>query len=148
MNLLKKILKYPVVLAFFLFIFLFTAVDLVKPDREYSEFENKYLTQRPEFTLASFLNNEWTSKYETYLNDQFVLRDDWITLKSICESMLLKIENNGIAYGRMTICLKNSRRWPGTVWRSSNAMSAMKRPSSTPMGRRCPSPLPLFPTPI
>lgn len=99
MNLLKKILKYPVVLAFFLFIFLFTAVDLVKPDREYSEFENKYLTQRPEFTLASFLNNEWTSKYETYLNDQFVLRDDWITLKSICESMLLKIENNGIAYG-------------------------------------------------
>ena len=99
MNLLKKILKYPVVLAFFLFIFLFTAVDLVKPDREYSEFENKYLTQRPEFTLASFLNNEWTSKYETYLNDQFVLRDDWITLKSICESMLLKIENNGSAYG-------------------------------------------------
>ena len=99
MNLLKKILKYPVVLAFFLFIFLFTAVVLVKPDREYSEFENKYLTQRPEFTLASFLNNEWTSKYETYLNDQFVLRDDWITLKSICESMLLKIENNGIAYG-------------------------------------------------
>lgn len=99
MNQLKKILKYPVVLAFFLFIFLFTAVDLVKPDREYSEFENKYLTQRPEFTLASFLNNEWTSKYETYLNDQFVLRDDWITLKSICESMLLKIENNGIAYG-------------------------------------------------
>ena len=99
MNQLKKILKYPVVLAFFLFIFLCTAVDLVKPDREYSEFENKYLTQRPEFTLASFLNNEWTSKYETYLNDQFVLRDDWITLKSICESMLLKIENNGIAYG-------------------------------------------------
>ena len=99
MNQLKKILKYPVVLAFFLFIFLFTAVDLVKPAREYSEFENKYLTQRPEFTLASFLNNEWTSKYETYLNDQFVLRDDWITLKSICESMLLKIENNGIAYG-------------------------------------------------
>ena len=99
MNQLKKILKYPVVLAFFLFIFLFTAVDLVKPDLEYSEFENKYLTQRPEFTLASFLNNEWTSKYETYLNDQFVLRDDWITLKSICESMLLKIENNGIAYG-------------------------------------------------
>ena len=84
---------------FFLFLFGYTLFDLTQTDREYSEFENKYLAQKPPFTMKAFLNNEWTQDYEEYINDQFVLRDDWITLKSVCESMLLKIENNGIAYG-------------------------------------------------
>ena len=95
----KQLLRYPVVLVFFLFLFGYTLFDLTQTDREYSEFENKYLAQKPPFTMKAFLNNEWTQDYEEYINDQFVLRDDWITLKSVCESMLLKIENNGIAYG-------------------------------------------------
>ena len=95
----KQLLRYPVVLVFFLFLFGYTLFDLTQTDREYSEFENKYLAQKPPFTMKAFLNNEWTQDYEEYINDQFILRDDWITLKSICESMLLKIENNGIAYG-------------------------------------------------
>lgn len=95
----KQLLRYPVILVFFLFLFGYTLFDLTQTDREYSEFENKYLAQKPPFTMKAFLNNEWTQDYEEYINDQFVLRDDWITLKSVCESMLLKIENNGIAYG-------------------------------------------------
>ncbi len=100
MNYLKKLLQYPVMLAFFLFIGLFTVYDLTQTNREYSEFENKYLAQKPPFTMKAFLSNEWTQDYETYINDQFVRRDDWITIKSMAETLLLKIENNGIAYGR------------------------------------------------
>ncbi len=99
MNYLKKLLQYPVMLAFFLFIGLFTVYDLTQTNREYSEFENKYLAQKPPFTMKAFLSNEWTQDYETYINDQFVRRDDWITIKSMAETLLLKIENNGIAYG-------------------------------------------------
>lgn len=100
MKQIKKLLQYPVVLVFFLFVFGYTLFDLTQTDRVYSEFENKYLAQKPPFTMKAFLNNEWTQDYEEYINDQFVLRDDWITLKSLCETALLKIENNGIAYGK------------------------------------------------
>ena len=59
----KQLLRYPVVLVFFLFLFGYTLFDLTQTDREYSEFENKYLAQKPPFTMKAFLNNEWTQDY-------------------------------------------------------------------------------------
>lgn len=100
MDKIKKLLQYPILLAFALFIGLFTVYDLTQTNREYSELENRYLAQKPEFTFRAFLSNEWTQDYEEYINDQFVRRDDWITIKSLAETALLKIENNGIAYGQ------------------------------------------------
>jgi hypothetical protein len=38
--------------------------------------------------------------YEEYINDQFMLRDEWITLKSLSERFLMKKENNGIIFGK------------------------------------------------
>lgn len=95
----KKILKYPVLVLFFLFIFGYTVFDLCHYNRATSELENRDLAQRPAFHLKEFYNNEFSPKYETYINDQFVLRDQWITLKSVSESLLGKTENNGIMYG-------------------------------------------------
>lgn len=45
----KQLLRYPVVLVFFLFLFGYTLFDLTQTDREYSEFENKYLAQKAAF---------------------------------------------------------------------------------------------------
>ena len=45
-------------------------------------------------------SREFSPEYETYINDQFVLRDQWITFKSVSESLLGKTENNGIMYGK------------------------------------------------
>lgn len=122
----KQLLRYPVVLVFFLFLFGYTLFDLTQTDREYSEFENKYLAQKPPFTMKAFLNNEWTQDYEEYINDQFVLRDDWITLKSVCESMLLKIENNGIAYGEDGYMFEKFTTLSGDQRASMTATSAMR----------------------
>ncbi len=54
----------------------------------------------PDFSLKAFFNSSFSSKYETYLNEQFVFRDDWITLKSFSETALGKTENNGIVSGK------------------------------------------------
>ena len=43
MKQIKKLLQYPVVLVFFLFVFGYTLFDLTQTDRVYSDFENKYL---------------------------------------------------------------------------------------------------------
>ena len=77
----------------------FSLVDLLTPNREFSEVENKYLATIPKFTLEGLLDNTYSAKFEEYVNDQFVLRDRFIDLKSRCEFLLLKIENNGIIYG-------------------------------------------------
>ena len=93
----KEILRYPLVLLFALFILGCTAMDLTQTNREFSEMENRYLQQKPKFTVKTLLN--YTQKYEEYINDQFFNRDSWITIKSMAESAIGKIENNGIVYG-------------------------------------------------
>lgn len=95
----KKWFKYPVLLAFVLFMGITTVADLLTTGRTFSELENRYLQQRPAFSWRALLSNSYTSKYETFINDQFVLRDGWITLKSLCEQALGKVENNGVVYG-------------------------------------------------
>ncbi len=103
MNKVKEILRYPLLLIFAGLILITTVLDLATPAKSFSEMENRYLAQRPEMTIRSLMaqdeDQKYSIQYEEYTNDQFIGRDGWITLKSIAESALGKIENNGIAYG-------------------------------------------------
>ncbi|MEG2144494.1 MAG: DHHW family protein, partial [Oscillospiraceae bacterium] len=75
---------------------------LLTADREFSEMENIYLAQMPKFSFSAILDsskNGFAQKYEKYTNEQFLMRDSWINIKSLCETILLKKENNGIIYG-------------------------------------------------
>ncbi|WP_101911528.1 DHHW family protein [Marasmitruncus massiliensis] len=91
--------KYSLLLLFSVLLLATSVADMFVNSRQFSEMENRYLTQRPQFSLSQLFRNEYTPKYEAYINDQFVARDSWITLKSVSESALGKIENNGIVYG-------------------------------------------------
>lgn len=96
----KKLFKYPLVLFFALFLLGFFLIDFFSPPKAFSEFENKELAQKPSFSFSSFFANRYFSQYESYVNDQFFLRDEWISLRSRSESVLGKLENNGILYGK------------------------------------------------
>ena len=74
--------------------------DMLVPPREFSQLENRPLAQTPAFSTRSLFQNTYTLKYEEYVNDQFVARDSWITVKSLGESALGKLENNGVIYGK------------------------------------------------
>ena len=98
----KNILKYPVLLIFSIIIIVFSLGDLVLPHKDFSELENMKLSERPKFTVKGILDSSSTGfaqRFEKYTNEQFPMRDTWITIKSACETALLKIENNGIIYG-------------------------------------------------
>ena len=95
----KKIRSYPLLLIIGLFVIVFSVLDLTTPNRVYSENENKYLATFPKLTFRSLVDGSFTSKYETYTSDQFLLRDFWISAKSVSEVLLLKTENNGVVYG-------------------------------------------------
>lgn len=86
---------------FCLFIFGFGIALLVLPDREFSEQENRYLTQFKAPTLDSVFgkNGAFMTDFQDYVTDQFPLRDDWIHLKAWSERLLGKQENNNVYFG-------------------------------------------------
>ena len=55
--------------------------DICTPDRLFSEYENRILASKPDFSLKVLLDGSYTEDYETYVTDQFVERDKWIFIK-------------------------------------------------------------------
>lgn len=85
----------------FLFaIFGLFAFSITKKDSSFSENENRYLAKKPEFSIQSLYEGEYTKEYETYITDQFVLRDQWIAMKVYAEKALLKKDINGVFFGK------------------------------------------------
>ena len=98
----RAVRTYPVLAAFALFFVGLFVIDLVTPDRTYSELENTTLTQRPSLTSfsADGLNTYFTA-YTKYVKDQVFGRDGWIGLQSAVETTVFqKQESGGILLGR------------------------------------------------
>ena len=92
--------KYPLLYAFIVLLFLITILDIISPEKSFSELENRKLASKVKFTVEGAVNGSFSKKYEEYTNDQFIGRDLWIDLKSRSEFLLGKIENNGVIYGK------------------------------------------------
>ncbi len=91
--------KYPLIIFFAALLYAISVMDLFSPTYERSELENRELSDFPKFSLNDLIENEYTPKIEEFTTDHFILRNSWISLKSVSESLLLKGENNNIVYG-------------------------------------------------
>ena len=98
----SSLLHYPVLVVFSLFFIGLFALDLITPDRAYSEMENTTLSQRPALTQLSAKGlNSYFTAYTKYVKDQVAGRDQWISLQSVVETTLLqKQQNGGILLGK------------------------------------------------
>lgn len=85
---------------FIVFIFGFSLLNFITPSREISETENRPLQQFPKFSLERLVSGEFTSEFDTYMSDQFVLKDNWVGLKSDIERLLIKGKNNNVYFGK------------------------------------------------
>ena len=72
---------------------------LVAKDRDYSERENRYLAKLPSVSVQSVLDGSFMDDWETYLSDQFPLRDWCVTLRSNALSLLGQTRINGVFIG-------------------------------------------------
>ena len=80
----SSLLHYPVLIVFTLFFVGLFALDLITPDRAYSELENTTLSQRPALTQLSAKGlNSYFTAYTKYVKDQVFGRDQWISLQSM-----------------------------------------------------------------
>lgn len=81
---------------FVLFLAVFGVLHIALPDRTFSPVENRNLAQLPKFTWKDLADGSYTADLETYLADQFPLRDGWIGLKTRYEYMLGHREFNNV----------------------------------------------------
>ena len=97
-----SIFRYPVLMAFTLFFAGLFVLDLVTPDRAYSELENTTLSQRPGLSSVSADGlNKFFTAYTKYVKDQVVGRDNWVALQSTVETKVMqKEQSGGILLGR------------------------------------------------
>ena len=91
----KKTVWIPV-LTFLFLIFGGMVWGLLKPDQAYSDTENRYLAERPAFSWESLFGGSYTRDYESYITDQFPLRDQWVGLKTRTEMLLGKAETKNV----------------------------------------------------
>lgn len=81
---------------FILLVFGFTLFDLFSPDRDFSEWENRTLTQSPALTFKTLASGEFGEDYESYITDQFALRDTFVKAKFLSDTVLGKRDSGGV----------------------------------------------------
>ncbi len=67
---------------FLVTIFGLSLVTFATKDRDFSEMENRTLSEKPEFSSEKLLSGEFADDLETYLSDQLVLKDYFVMLKN------------------------------------------------------------------
>ena len=90
--------NYIMAVCFLLFIFGFAVASFISEDREFSENENRYLQQAPEFSWEKLKDGEFTTDIETYMSDQIFLKDELVSLKTATDRTLLKSYQNGVYF--------------------------------------------------
>lgn len=87
-------------LLFFLLPVIVLVSSIILPDTGFSEKENRILASRPALKLDQIISGGYEKQFETYENDQFPLRDMWITLKATTDRLMGKVKENGVYLGK------------------------------------------------
>lgn len=95
----KSSYRYFTCIAFAVVLLSLSLLDVLAPDVAFSEMENRYLKEKPSFSLGALFDSKYTQAYEKYVDDQFFAREQWMRTKSDLERMMFKMENNDIVFG-------------------------------------------------
>lgn len=80
-------------------IMIICVLNILIPDKDFSEKEKRTLTSMPRISYASIVEGTFASDMENYVTDQFPFRDMWIRLRSSAETALGKYYANGVYKG-------------------------------------------------
>ena len=86
-------------LVFILFLSMVSIVNIITPQKSFSESENRYLALFPKFNLENIYNGKFNSEFEKYASDQFLGRDYFIGVNVLSEILLGKKDSNGVYFG-------------------------------------------------
>lgn len=95
----RKVQEQLVGIIFILILFLFLIINIIVPNKEKSEQENRMLATKPKFRLSSLISGDYDEKFEAYMDDQFVGRDMWRKLKVAVDRIGGSRLENGVYIG-------------------------------------------------
>ena len=87
-------------LLFILILFVFMIINVVVPDREMSEKENRMLAERPALSMGTVMNGDFMEQWENYQSDQFAGRDFWRGVKVFLDRLGGARMENGVYIGK------------------------------------------------
>lgn len=96
----ERILKCIPIVIFCLLFFGTSIFSIITPDKIYSSSENRMLAQFKSPTKKSVLNGKFQKNYEKYISDQFIFRDNWISIKTYSQRTLGNVEINNVYFGK------------------------------------------------
>ena len=73
-----------------------TLVFLSPEEKPFSENENRYLEEFPKLSLKTYLDESFMEKFDKWLSDRFIWREDWIRVKNKTDNITGKTEINGV----------------------------------------------------
>lgn len=85
---------------FILILFLVLIINIIVPDKEQSELENRALETRPRFRMSSILSGDFMEEWENYLSDQFAGRNIWRSIKVGLDRLGGSRMENGVYIGK------------------------------------------------
>ncbi len=89
---------------------------LGKPERVFSEAENRYLQSRPKWSLERFVRGTFGEELETWISDQLPGRDGWVQGKTLLSRALGRRENKGIYFGREDYLLETFQEYDQKIF--------------------------------
>lgn len=96
----RDLYKYMIGGTLIIFIGFMSLIGFFAPEKSFSEMENRRLEEQPEFSMKKLFGGNYTSSYEKYVSDQFPFRNFFIGVKSDCERISGKVENNEVYLGK------------------------------------------------
>lgn len=88
-----------IALTFAIYLGGFLVLQIAAKDKSFSELENRVLAEKPEWIKKDFLDGTYGEAFETYIADQFPMRNTFISVKSLAELLQGKKDNNGVYIG-------------------------------------------------
>ncbi|MBQ6369201.1 MAG: hypothetical protein IJJ17_03920 [Parasporobacterium sp.] len=83
---------------------------LADHNRQFSERENRVLAKPPVLTASNIISGKYMTKAESFVSDQFFLRDGWITYKLNTDKLLGKKESNGVYLGKQGYLIEQAKK--------------------------------------
>lgn len=100
--------------------------NLLTPVKVFSANENRYLAKLPEFTLEDFVSGKYMQDMDEFINDQFVLRDQWIGVKVALERALLKREIHSVLFAKEDYLIEHHKESDVTASLAEKNKEALK----------------------
>lgn len=109
------------------------AANLLTPEKDFSETENRSFSDSPAFSVSALLNGDWMRRIDTYLDEQFLGRDTWIAAQSFCEYALGKREINGVWIGDNMLFSRLAEPKPNAVRNNIMGITAFAQQQKGPV---------------